>query len=537
MLDTAKIANDLEILVKKSENLTNEQKKHFISDVAKVLGATRHGSLSQYVTVTARNGEIVTIRLSNHNATVSTFDNREENNGISIVISRGKNNGVTNDGDAHVVEFFYPDKTLRHADGKPYAAIVRSIQQSLYSGEYKDTTGLAKAQEVNPPMFFRTKSGDVYGFAYDGKIYIDPRIVDSAETPIHEYTHLWAQAIRQSSQKKWAAIVKLMKGQKELWKEISDQYSDLTSDDDIAEEALAMFSGRRGNERLIQQAERAFSNPSLARRAVDAVRNAVRDFWRATAEKLGIPFTSAEHIADKALKDLIAFRNPNDVKNLKDLKDLNRNDPLATAARIAEERRQEKLRQRTKQEIGASGKTFEEIKDGTPEQRQVMFAMVPQYNDVIGQQQRIIYETQIGGKGAPWKEAHFDFLRPLRALQEALTGKAKEVLDAHNVYDKMKTLRSVIGQQQIRLRDNQVKAFYDAVSLYVKEGTRTWGGRMHTSSSRSSSTPCRVSRETGYCSYVTSSTSRETSRLPCMSSPNGRTQNTRDYQGALTGMR
>jgi hypothetical protein len=84
---------------------------------------------------------------------VSNFDNREENEGISIVVSAKDNNGITNDGDAHIVEYFYDSIDLRRADGKPLAEIVKSIKQSLYSGEYKDTTGLAERQEVNESRF------------------------------------------------------------------------------------------------------------------------------------------------------------------------------------------------------------------------------------------------------------------------------------------------------------------------------------------------------------------------------------------------
>lgn len=47
------------------------------------------------------------------------------------------------------MEFFYPDKALRKAEGKPLSEIVRSIEQALYSGEYRDTTGLAEREEVN----------------------------------------------------------------------------------------------------------------------------------------------------------------------------------------------------------------------------------------------------------------------------------------------------------------------------------------------------------------------------------------------------
>ena len=47
------------------------------------------------------------------------------------------------------VEYFYDAIKLRRAEGKPLAEIITSIQQALYSGEYKDTTGLAEVEEVN----------------------------------------------------------------------------------------------------------------------------------------------------------------------------------------------------------------------------------------------------------------------------------------------------------------------------------------------------------------------------------------------------
>ena len=51
--------------------------------------------------------------------------------------------------------------------------------------------------------FFRTADGkQAYGFTVGGKIYIDPRIATS-ETPIHEYAHLWAEALRKANPKEW----------------------------------------------------------------------------------------------------------------------------------------------------------------------------------------------------------------------------------------------------------------------------------------------------------------------------------------------
>lgn len=145
----AKIINNLDNLAKSLENEPKTKEKTFLGALAKALDAKKYGSNSQYATFEAKNGTVVTIRLANHNAETSTFDNHEKNDGISIVVSARENNGITNDGKAHVTEFYYDAIKLRKADGKPLADIVKSVKQSLYSGEYKDTTGLAQREEVN----------------------------------------------------------------------------------------------------------------------------------------------------------------------------------------------------------------------------------------------------------------------------------------------------------------------------------------------------------------------------------------------------
>ncbi len=556
--DGAKVLKDIDIIVSKYEKHSN-QTKTFIGDVATALGATRDGSKSEYATFETKNGKIVTIRLADHNATVSNFDNRGELDGISIVITPKTNEGITNDGDAHVVEHFYDSIKLRRADGKPLAEIVKSIKQSLYSGEFKDTTGLAERQEVNadtireqrvyhgsgadfdhfdhshmgegegaqvygwgtyvtevegigrtyarasnqstlrkeklksdisrakerlPFMkgeyktalekeiaqkeeelskmsdanhhlytveipddngnnyldwtkeyseddvysiierlldvaatkakegnldereklrgaadriaewvdgdlkndffdkltgeniyrkvagsfedyseeeaskllseagfagikypaenmsggradgakdyvifneadaqitdhirFFRTPNGEAYGFTKGGKIYIDPRIA-KADTPIHEYTHLWATALRQGNPKEWANVVNLMKGEKELWDDVKKRYPELKADDEIADEVLAHYSGKRGAERLrkeqrkIAEGEGSIFEKARAIRALEKVKQALDKFWKGVADFLHIHYTSAEEVADRVMSDLLNGVNP-----------------------------------------------------------------------------------------------------------------------------------------------------------------------------------------------------------------------------------
>ncbi len=68
---------------------------------------------------------------------------------LSIVISSHKNKGLLNDGNAHIVEYFYPKQSLERADSKPLSDIIKSVSDALNSGKFEDTIGLAQRQEVN----------------------------------------------------------------------------------------------------------------------------------------------------------------------------------------------------------------------------------------------------------------------------------------------------------------------------------------------------------------------------------------------------
>lgn len=316
--DGAKILKELDDTKEKYENLSNRINT-FIGDVAKALGAKRGGSASEYASFETKNSKIITIRLSNHNAKVSNFDANGETDGISIVVSPKKSGGMTNDGKARVVEYYYDAIKLRRAEGKPLADIVRSIKQALYSGEFEDTTGLAERQEVNAEItdrvrFFRTAKGEAYGFTVGGKIYIDPKIANT-ETPIHEYAHLWAAALRGQNPKEWQNIVELMKGTS-VWDEVKKRYPELNTDDDIADEVLATYSGRRGAERLREEQRKIAGDKggvfekAEAISALERVKQALRKFWKSVADFLHIHYKSAEEVADRVMKDLLDGVDP-----------------------------------------------------------------------------------------------------------------------------------------------------------------------------------------------------------------------------------
>ena len=617
--DGAKIQNNLVTLATNYEKIANKT-RGFITDLSHALGLKQHES-SQYGTFETPDGKRITIRVSNHNARVSNFDKNNESDGISIVISSHKNKGLLNDGNAHIIEYFYPKRALENAEGKPLAEMIRSVSDALAGEEFKDTTGLAEREEVNAGSvrehrvyhgsgadfdafdhshmgegegaqaygwgtyvtevegigrtyaeqnatthndalralqhdvdaisdqlnrhrddlkydeeqlkranewraeaeldyelfkdeaeklkekygeaspkyrnhlfndiytdemkraqssvksteesiqyrkekiaklekalkdkqaeidelpkefprhlytveipddngsnyldwdghptesllkdvgsflesngfervqddnparyekgestvvlnpnatgadlyaelrealgsdkkasqalselgcigikypadnmrggredgaknyvifnendakitdhvrFLRTAGGEVYGLVKDGRIYLDPKVA-TAETAVHEYTHLWGDMLRRKDSEQWSHTVKELKNSV-LWEEVKELYPELKTDDEIADEVLSTFSGRRGAERLREEARRVADGEggvftkAKAIETLERVKDAIARFWEGVARMFGINrYRSAEELADMAMKDLLDSKNP-----------------------------------------------------------------------------------------------------------------------------------------------------------------------------------------------------------------------------------
>lgn len=323
-IDGAKILNNLDKAIDRYNENPDNRPSTFIGDLASALGSSDKDKSSQYATFETKNGQVVTIRVSNHNATISNFDNAGESNGISIVISRKPNEGITNDGDAHIVEFFYPDKALNKADGKPLVEILKSIKQSLYSGEYKDTTGLAQREEVNAKEsveFLREPDGTVYGATVGGKIYLNRERLNP-NTPIHEYTHLWFSALEKANPELYKRGVELMK-QLPIWEEVKTDpnYANLSGDDAIASECLSRLVGDKGAEKLTELAKKAMVRGDIIGTAnrislIEEFKDWLKKFWTWVRDSFS-PWTkeeasrvSVDDIQNMVLSDLSKGVNP-----------------------------------------------------------------------------------------------------------------------------------------------------------------------------------------------------------------------------------
>ena len=100
------------------------------------------------------------------------------------------------------------------------------------------------------------------------------------------------------------------------WEETKSRYPELATDDEIADEVLATYSGRRGAERLREQQRKiaggrgAVVGKAETIAALEQVKEALRRFWKAVADFLHIRFSTAEEVADRVMSDLLEGVNP-----------------------------------------------------------------------------------------------------------------------------------------------------------------------------------------------------------------------------------
>ena len=188
--------------------------------------------------------------------------------------------------------------------------------QRVYHGSGSDFDRFDRDLIIQDKLrFFHTPDGEAYGFTTGGKIYLDPDIA-TAETPIHEYTHLWAEALRRRNPEEWNNVVGLMKQCDTVWNDVRRNYPELTDDNDIADEVLATYSGRRGAERLrtlrdgILSGDSSEDEKKVATSAIDSFRDLLSRIWKDIADFLHIHYTKPEEVADRVLSDLVNGVNP-----------------------------------------------------------------------------------------------------------------------------------------------------------------------------------------------------------------------------------
>ena len=209
--------------------------------------------------------------------------------------------------------------------------MVDALVERLRSTGLQVSTDWESAKEILknlPEKYDMLKRSDanVYGFVYQGTIFLNPKETKT-DVPIHEYTHLWSEALRQRNPQEWKNIVELMKNETAIWNEVVSNYPHLDTDDQIADEVLATYSGRHGAQRLAEHCKEG-EKPNAV---FDSLIRALERFWKNVSLffKRDNHYTNTNDLADRILSDFLTRVNPNRYVD-ENVITLNDNIPLAS---------------------------------------------------------------------------------------------------------------------------------------------------------------------------------------------------------------
>ena len=160
----------------------------------------------------------------------------------------------------------------------------------------------------------RTPQGTIYGWSVNGKIYLTEAGLNP-DTPIHEYTHLWAEAMMIKNKKGWDSIKALLKDTP-VWKEViaDPNYSNIKDNEDaVASEVLSRISGKKNAAKMEEEAQRAIDEAKGVFKKAEAttiltnLKKALNSLWKWVSKNIFDvkEFSSINEVTDKVLYDLI----------------------------------------------------------------------------------------------------------------------------------------------------------------------------------------------------------------------------------------
>lgn len=160
----------------------------------------------------------------------------------------------------------------------------------------------------------RTPQGTIYGWSVNGKIYLTEAGLNP-ETPIHEYTHLWADAMMRQNKQGWDSIKSLLKDTP-VWKEViaDPNYSNIKDNEDaVASEVLSRISGRKNAAKMEAEAQKAINKAKGILEKANAttillnLKRAIKQFWHWVGKNVfGIKdFKNIDEVTDRVLYDLL----------------------------------------------------------------------------------------------------------------------------------------------------------------------------------------------------------------------------------------
>ena len=185
-----------------------------------------------------------------------------------------------------------------------FLAQVLPTEGSLNNILSKDT--LVKFLNSKPQNMVRENT--TYGFAYEGKIYLNPDIMNS-EVAVHEYTHLWDNLTRKENPELWNKGLQIFKGTS-IWNEVvnDENYADIKDDENLVlSECHARITGKVAEEvlRRISEMDGTAKQADMIdwdRKTIDFIYTNYRDVFAKNG------FETVAEFAAASMKELF---NPN----------------------------------------------------------------------------------------------------------------------------------------------------------------------------------------------------------------------------------
>ncbi len=199
-------------------------------------------------------------------------------------------------------------QNFRKISQKAFDAIITQLQKA-FGGNINIITDpaafKAKMQEFNQQAeFMRTKDGNIFGAAFpDGTIYLDQNNLN-ANTPIHEFGHIWANLAKQQNPEVYNQAIEVVMQDEVAMNEVRNDpaYAHLTTDEQIANEVLAQQIGNIGEAKYWEQKDAGLG--SRIKTAINNLLDYVKSIFG--KENPTVNQWTAEQFQKATLQDLAA---------------------------------------------------------------------------------------------------------------------------------------------------------------------------------------------------------------------------------------
>ena len=227
---------------------------------------------------------------------------------------------------------------LQEANERLIALGVKPVKESYYfqsrKNEIAQNAVVQLLKRIGIPVHFISRvraeasgQGNSRGWTNGLDIWLTKDNIN-AETPVHEYTHIWTFALMKKNPKLWAEIKNLLKDSE--WVDTiqsMDSYKyTLDNEDLLYSEVLSHISGERNGEKFESMAFKLIEEVNSVEKKVDLkrglekLRDALKRFWEWVGVNLfGMKeFKSVDDVCDRVLFDLL---NASDIARTKEMRE------------------------------------------------------------------------------------------------------------------------------------------------------------------------------------------------------------------------